>query len=399
MAKRDDASNELEFDISDVKRRVGQRVGGGELLDPCSKNDIRRWVQGMDYANPLHWDAEFAANTKFGGIVAPQSFAVGMDWGDGISPSLVGHIPGSHMLFGGEEWWFYGHVIRPGDQLFQERRLHDYKETESKFAGPTLIERGDTIHRTQNGTLVAKQRGTSIRYLAAEAEKRKMFAANNKNPVWTKEELAKVAKVRRDWLMSNRDGKSPHFEEVSVGDKFPRRAMGPHSIASIATEWRAFNFTVWGAFKWVGVPGKKDKDVWINNDSGFTLTTDWEDGKIDPRGIDGLYSGPASGHVNASTGAEIGLPRVYGYGATMGAWVTDYLAFWAGHDGMVRHSKVAFKTPYFEGDVTYMDAEVIEKITESEWGVPLVKVKVEITNQDGTVLVGGTAEIELPHKG
>ena len=394
MSKARTEPDPATLDLSDVEHRVGQRVGGGELLEPCSALDIRRWVQGMDYPNPIHWDEEFAKSSKFGGLVAPQSMAVALDHGDGTTPSLVGHIPGSHMLFGGEEWWFYGHVIRPGDQLFQERRFHDCKLVETKFAGPTAITRGDTVHRTQQGTLVAKERSTSLRYLVAEAEKRKLFEGNTENPVWTAEALQQVAKVRRDWILSNRDGVSPHFDAVAVGDRLPQRAIGPHTIASLATEWRAFPFTTWGSYRWVGVPGVPD--AWINQDSGFTVPLDYEEAAIDPRAADGLYSGPASGHVDQATGSELGLPRVYGYGATMGAWSIDTLAYWAGHDGLVRHSNVSFRAPYFEGDVTYVDGEVIGKDANSSWGVPLVQVALRMTNQDGTLLVDGTAEVELP---
>jgi acyl dehydratase len=90
------------------------------------------------------------------------------------------------------------------------------------------------------------------------------------------------------------------------------------------------------------------------------------------------------------------MARAYGYGATMGAWVTDYLAFWAGNDGFVRYVKSAFRGPAFEGDVTYFDAEVIDKQPETAWGVPLATVKVKLTNQDGGVLVDATAQVELP---
>jgi len=384
-----------KIDTSDLDHRIGKLVGGGELLEPCTKMDIRRWVMGMDYPNPIHWDEDFARETRFGGLVAPQSMAVALDWGDGISPSLVGHIPNSHMLFGGEEWWFYGHVIRPGDQLFQRRWLHDYKHVNSKFAGPSLITRGDTVHRNQNGTIVAKQRGTSVRYLVAEAQKRRTDEnAPPPAPVWTPAKLAEVARVRHDWILSGRDGVSPRFEEVEVGQRLPRRALGPHSIQTFASEWRAFPFTTWGAFKWVGVPG--DPDAWVNDDSGFTMESDWEAGKIDPRLVDGLYSGPASGHTNTAAGSELGLPRSYGYGASMNAWATDYLAYWAGYDGMVRHSKMTFRTPAYEGDVTYVDGEVIEKQFESSWGVPLITIKLTMTNQDGVVVVDGFAEVEVP---
>ena len=175
MSNRAAHGTQPQLDLSDVEPRVGQLVGGGQLWEPCTAMDIRRWVMAMDYPNPLHWDEEFARNSKFGGIVAPQSIAVGLDYGHGVAPACVGRIPGSHLIFGGEEWWFYGHRVRPGDQLFQERRFHDYKVTDTKFAGPTMFQRGDTTHTNQNGTLVARERSTSIRYLAAEAERRGMF--------------------------------------------------------------------------------------------------------------------------------------------------------------------------------------------------------------------------------
>nr|MDT0665869.1 MaoC family dehydratase N-terminal domain-containing protein [Micromonospora sp. DSM 115978] len=165
----------VELDLSDVDHRVGQLIGGGQLHDPCSSSDIRRWVMAMDYPNPLHWDEEFARNSRFGGLVAPQSIAVGLDYGHGAAPACVGYIPGSHLIFGGEEWWFYGARVHVGDKLYQERRFHDYKVAETKFAGPTMFSRGDTTHTNQHGSLVARERSTAIRYNAAEAEKRGMY--------------------------------------------------------------------------------------------------------------------------------------------------------------------------------------------------------------------------------
>src|SRR5689334_2169702 len=142
----------VELDLRDVERRVGQEVGGGQLVDPCSATDMRRWVMAMDYPNPIHWDDDFAKASRFGGLVAPQSFAVALDIGHGAQPSCVGYIPGSHLIFGGEEWWHYGPRLRPGDQLTQRRWFHDYKLTETGFAGPTLFQRGDTLHVRQDGT-------------------------------------------------------------------------------------------------------------------------------------------------------------------------------------------------------------------------------------------------------
>jgi acyl dehydratase len=351
----------------------------------------------MDNPNPLHWNETFARESKFGGLVAPQSIAVALDFGHGAAPACVGYIPNSHLIFGGEEWWFYGVPVRPGDKLFQDRRFHDYKVTETKFAGPTMFSRGDTTHTNQHGALVARERSTAIRYLSAEATKRGMYE-NQLGEIrkWTNEELLEIEALRHEWLLSNWAGTSPHFDEVKVGDTLPRRVIGPHSIATFTTEYRASLFNIWGTFEWVAPEGVEDP--WINQDPGWVegFGFDEEGAMIDPRKRDGLYVGPSRGHIDAEKAGEVGMARAYGYGATMGAWCTDFLANWAGHEGMVRHIKSDFRGPAFEGDVTYFDAEVVGKETDTTWGVPLVQIKLRLTNQDGNVLVSSTAEVELP---
>jgi len=387
-----------KLDISDVEWRLGQQVGGAQLWEPCNRTDIRRWVMAMDYVNPLHWDQRFARDSKFGDLIAPQSMIVALDYGHGNNQACVGHIPGQHMIFGGEEWWWYGTHVRPGDQLFQERCFTGYKLRDTGFAGPTLFQWGDAIHRNQRGDLIARSRPTVIRYLASEAEKRGMYAATAGAPrQWTREELLDIEQVRRDWFLSNRSGASPHWEAVQVGDRLPRRVIGPHSIASFTTEYRAFIFNIWGSFYWTAPEGVEDP--WVNQDMGWIegFSFDEEGAMIDPRLRDGLYVGPSRGHIDDSRASEIGMHRAYGYGATMAAWNTDYLAFWAGHDGLVRHAKSEFRGPAFEGDVTYIEGEVVDKIEQSTWGVPIVQVKVLMTNQDGGTVVTSLNEVELPY--
>lgn len=159
-----------DFDLSDLDRYIGQQVVFNELREPCHTTDIRRWVQAMDYPNPVHWDEDFAKTSRFGGIIAPQSFTVAMDYGHGCHPTCIGKIPGGHLIFAGEEWWFYGGLLRPGDRLVQERRFDGYSVADTKFAGPTVFARGDTIHRTEDGTMFAKERATAVRYLVEEAK-------------------------------------------------------------------------------------------------------------------------------------------------------------------------------------------------------------------------------------
>lgn len=393
-----DAANTqaVELDLSDVDKWIGKPVIFAELWDPCNATDIRRWVQAMDYPNPIHWNEEFARESRFGGIVAPQSFTVAMDYGHGCHPACVGKIPGSHLIFGGEEWWFYGSPIRPGDKLFQQRRFDGYKVADTKFAGPTVFSRGDTVHRNQHGVLIAKERATAIRYLIEEAKKRGMYDKTQRTPKkWTSQELDDINRQRLEWILSNREGLSPHYEEVKVGDALPRRVIGPHSVVTFALECRAHRQNIWGTWRWNAPEGVYDP---ATEDAGFdkNMTYDHEAGLIDPRQKDGLYHGPSSGHINADKAENIGMGGAYGYGASMNAWFHDYVGYWAGHNGFIWHSKSSFRSPAFEGDVTFVDGEVIEKIDQSPYGMPVVVVKVRQTTQEGEVILSATAEVELP---
>ena len=85
----------VRLDTTEVDKALGQELGGGQLKEPVTVTDIRRWVQGMQYANPIHYDEEQAARSAFGRIVAPQSFMVCCDVGHGATPAIVSstHAP------------------------------------------------------------------------------------------------------------------------------------------------------------------------------------------------------------------------------------------------------------------------------------------------------------------
>ena len=386
-----------ELDTSDLDKWVGKPVVFAELWDPCNATDIRRWVQAMDYPNPIHWDEEAARSSKFGGIVAPQSFAVCMDYGHGAHPASIGKLPGSHLIFGGEEWWFYGTAIKPGDKLVQSRRFDGYSVAETKFAGPTVFARGDTVHRNQHGTLVAKERSTAIRYLRSEAVARGTYDKEKRAPKqWSADELHTIERQRHAWIVSNRDGVSPHYEAVSVGDKLPKRVLGPHSVVTFANECRAFRQNIWGTWRWNPPAGVYDP---ATEDRGYAadMTYDHQAAKIDPRLKDGLYHGPSSGHINPAKAERVGMGGAYGYGASMGAWFHDYIAYWAGHNGFIWHSKTQFRSPPFEGDVSYVEGTVAKKVDTSAFGMPQVEIEVRMTNQQGQTILTGAAQVELPY--
>ena len=377
------------FDTSDVDRWVGVPLGGGQMRDDVHVNDIRRWAQGMQNPNPRYFDPDHAAGGRYGTIVAPQSFAVCTDDSHGAGPAIQGNIPGTHMLFGGDEWWFFGDPIRPGDRLRQERMLFDYKVTLTKFAGPTMFSRGDTTYIRDNGEAVCKQRSTSIRYRADLARQRGEFLGQDA-PEWSDAQLAAIENEKQAYYETFAALGHARRTDASVGEALPRRPIGPHSNMTFTSEWRAFLMTVWGAFAPDGGPSSLYQSGWLPE-----MSRDLEGAKVDPTLADGLYYGPSRGHTQDRYAQLIGMPRGYGYGASMGAWILDYLTNWAGEWGEVVHSNMQYRSPALTGDATYIDGEVTD-VAAGDDGRPLVTVRVEMTNQRAEVMAQGQAELRLP---
>jgi acyl dehydratase len=380
----------LELDATEVDKWIGVPLGGQQPKEPFSVNDVRRFVQGVANPNPLYFDEVFAAESKFGRIVCPQSYFGGGP-GTGATPAIQGTIPGTHMLFGGDEFWFFGPRVYPGDTLRMERMLYDYKVANTSFAGPTMFSRGDTSYFNQHGDPIARQRSTSIRYLVENATRLASFESMREEPQWTDEELDGVEIEKIEYIKSFLDmghGKRL-WQEVKVGDQLPRRPIGPHSIQTFVTESRT-DVGGWGAYYQSDGPSSTMEAGWLPE-----MSRDEERTKINPGAGDGLVYGPSRGHVQPRYARLIGMPRGYGYGATMGAWVNDYLTNWAGEHGFLVHVDTQYRNPALTGDVTYQMGEVEEKYVD-EAGKHMVKVKHVMTTQTGTTMARGVAEIELP---
>lgn len=373
-------------DTSDVDRWIGRPVGGGQMKVPISATDIRSWVQAMQNPNPIYYDEHAAAGSLTGELVAPQSFTVCCAWNHAATPAIQGKIPGSHMLFGGDHFWFRRPRIRPGDVIHTSRIAFDYRVTDTGFAGPTVFQRGDTTYINQRGETVGHQRSTAIRYLVENAKKLNQMRQSEEEPQWTDEDLARIDREKRAYYETFHDHVVRRVSDISDGETLPLGVIGPHSVQTLTTEWRAYLCNTWGVFGDDGLPTSTNDSGWLPE-----MTRDMPAVKLDPAKNDGLYNGASRGHVNLRYARLIGMPRQYGYGASMGSYVLDYVSNWAGEAAYVQEADLRYSYPVLVGDVSYLRGTVsgVERTGDG----CSVQIEVRMTNQDDAQMVRGVVTV------
>ncbi|HKF32620.1 MAG TPA: hypothetical protein VKB37_09645, partial [Jatrophihabitantaceae bacterium] len=233
-----------------------------------------------------------------------------------------------------------------------------------------------------------------IRYRVREAKEKRLFAEDS-DPVWTDEQLAELdvrKQVFIEQIHSLRHDQR-YFESVSVGDELAGNVLGPHSLASFATEWRAYPMTIWGATAKGPTTVRADALGYTKEMAGFEGDRRME--RTNPELTDGAYYGPSRGHLQPRWAQHVGLPRGYGYGASMGAWAIDYVAAWAGEWGLIVHSTAQYRNPAFTGDATFISGRVVDTAIHRRRS-HRVTIAVEMRNQAEAILATASVDVELP---
>jgi hypothetical protein len=170
--------------ISDAMRSIIGKTMETTVSYPVAASDIRRWAIAVYYPEQppqVFWDEQWAAGSRFGGVVAPAEFNP-FAWGpqartlavapdpnakDAVgTPELrigVAPPPFSHILNGGLESRYTNVLIRPGDVITSSSAIVEYKEREGRL-GQMLFTAIESRWTNQSYELVSIQRMTLIRY-------------------------------------------------------------------------------------------------------------------------------------------------------------------------------------------------------------------------------------------
>ena len=100
-----------ERGLDQLRERIGVHIENS--LEPwcheATRDNIRHYAHGIGDDNPLWCDPDYAATTKYGGIVAPPSFLFACDR---IVSGYVGGLPGVHAMWAGSDFTWHKPIKR-----------------------------------------------------------------------------------------------------------------------------------------------------------------------------------------------------------------------------------------------------------------------------------------------
>ena len=366
-----------ENGLDELRERIGQKIGA--TAEPwcyeATRDNIRHYAHGIGDDNPLWCDPDYAAKSKYGGIIALPSFLFSTSR---IVSGYVGGLPGVHAMWSGADWEWHKPVNR-NDTIRTEAYLKDLVEHQTRFAGRAVQQTYHVDFFNQHGDKVAeadswcfrterdhaREQGSKYKEVRAKAPRR-----------YTPEEIQEAYKLYAKEEV--RGSTARYWEDVKEGEALPTMFKGPMTV----TGFIAY------AQGWGGLYIRANKLAWklIDAHPGVGITNRF-----------GIPDVPERVHWEEDFALEVGAPGAYDYGPERTSWLTHHLTNWAGDEGFLRkaHCKIRRHNP--EGDMLFIKGHVKRKFVEN--GRHLVEISQEAHNQDDELSVLGSGVVELPTRG
>jgi hypothetical protein len=298
---------------------------------------IRHFVDGFGDSNPLFRDTKYAAQTKYGRIIAPGTFLHTHQWA-----TTAQGFTGIHGWYSGGDWEWYSPIIE-GTKLTSVLIIRnlDVKQGRMAGSGNIYIDYGDVIYLdAENGDIIAKEL-----YHIVMAERSAAGIAKKERG------RARQTYAKSDWLKileaydkeEIRGGKPRFWEDVTVGERIGPVIKGPLSVRD-ELSW------LMGA----GSPFFKAHKSEFDYERRHMKFLEYveETGEADA---------PELVHYLDQFAKAIGVERAYDYGSQRMAWLCNLFTNWMGDDGFLWKMSGDERAFNMVGDTTIIEGKVVKK--------------------------------------
>jgi acyl dehydratase len=357
--------------LAEALRLKGVDYRGARATIEITHDNIRDFCNYMGSENPLFLDDAYAAQTRWGGIIAPPAM-VGQAI---IAPGLRG----IQWIYAGIEWEFL-QVMRPGDVITQRGHLVDAVEKQGRTVPRMILQMGRVECTRQDGVLVARSRVYHMRTPRRQAPGGMNYDSQSHR--WSGAELAALElEMAEETLRGNHPR---YWEEVLEGETLPPVVYGPLRVVEVAFTG---SYTDSGAFNAEGVAHNGAHVYQLLNRRRHPADT-----YIDPES--GMQDHPHRGHWEKFMAHEVGMPGVYDMGPHRVSWLCRYITDWMGDNAFLVRLSASLRRPNLVGDVTRLHGHVTRKWAEGDFH--LVECTLQAVNQRGETIMPGSAVVCLP---
>lgn len=385
-ATKHDSARITDDDIERARSQIGiptpaRHAAYNPIPDASS---ISHFAFGCGDDNPLWHDPEYAAGTRWNGIIAPPLYLITAGRNvtrpftdENSKQRFRGLFRGVGKYFSGSEWEWYA-PVRPGMQLFNSGLTTVSVDVrQSSFSGSrSVLERLRTVYATSDGvpvaacyeTLISAERGGSRKTGKHSEITRQTYAPED------------IASIDADYASEIRRGAQlRYWEDVAIGDEIGHVVKGPMTVVDIIAMHMAMGFGVYGfgPLRYAWQKRQRMPAFYIPDEFGV------------PDVVQRLHWDP----VRA---AAVGLPAPYDYGQMRIAWLIHLITNWMGDSAWLQGLRASVRDFNYLGDTHWCRGVVTGKRQEEDRC--LIDLRVEATNQRGAVTTSGEATVLLPSR-
>jgi acyl dehydratase len=360
--------------IEEMKSKKGLRLRVDNALfnEYATRDNIRKFVDGIGDTNPLYRDEEYAKGTRYGSLIAPPSFVFSVLAGVQFGwRGLAGYHSSSDMEF--------YKPIKAGQKVIPEEIYVGFEgPKQSGFSERTIFDYFDNLYCDENHDLITKVRRLVIRAERKKSREIGKYAGIKLPHPWTEEELHKL---EEEVLAEQVRGADPRYwEDVRIGEELPQLVKGPlgltDNVAAVVAGLAPARLAAHGC----SLREYRKKPAWAFRDP---LTN----------ALEPIFAV----HYNSEAAKAMGLPFPYDVGTQRHCWLIQFLTDWMGDEGWLKRSYAEYRRFVYFSDVVKIRGSVVEKFVADE-GAYCVKIKINSFNQREEDVMPGEAIISLPSK-
>jgi acyl dehydratase len=358
---------------------------------------LRHHVNGYGDDNPLYTDPDYAASTRWGGLIAPPGF--------NASGGPNAHREGRTRPFGDDR------VVQPGEEadawlrrlgrrmpesldaetrkalrgvqlyasgtdryFYRPFRLGDYdagsaggvwsvESKESEFAGRSAIVGNRSFSWNQNGDVTSLSEGWFVHAARKKVDGNDRKKAAVERPWYTDDQLEEIGAAYDAEYRRGAD--TLYYEDVNVGDEWSKMVKGPLHLTDMVNQHMGDG--------WFGY-GNPALRLGHNNRKkmrGFYSRTAYNSWDVIQRV-----------HWDESLAREVGVELMYDIAPMRMAWTINYCTNVMGDDAWLYHVRAELRKFNYFGDTTWYSGRVVGKHETDELG-PAIDIEISGVNQRG----------------